>query len=381
MNTNPLTPDFIPHDWQPIISAQLANGFVTVEWADGLSFKAYSLWLAENAEGYGLEPLSRESMLEPRLLPNPEDLTACSVGAKGDLHIEWLDGRENTIHPGWLRYVAEGRLRPDASLPYFRPWDTNALTEPPTISYSNFNDVKLKQWLSSLITYGMARLIDTPSRSNFIEVFAPQIGCIRSSNFGYVFSVESKPIPDSTANTMLSLGQHTDLPSRETPPGFQFLHCIVNDSSGGESLLSDGLRLIEALRTEQPMAYQSLTTDQWVFMNRAQDADHRWIGPSIELPSLNRPLTIRAFYPVRSMPQMPAERIAPAYEALKVFYDYTRDPRFTIRLRLNPSDLIVFDNRRILHGRDEIIDDGERRLIGCYMDQDEVYSRYRVLDR
>ena len=85
-------------------------------------------------------------------------------------------------------------------------------------------------------------------------------------------------MPDSTANTMLPLGQHTDLPSRETPPGFQFLHCIINDSSGGESLLSDGLSLIEALRTEQPMAYQSLTTDEWVFMNRAQDADHRWIG-------------------------------------------------------------------------------------------------------
>ena len=81
------------------------------------------------------------------------------------------------------------------------------------------------------------------------------------------------------------------------------------------------------------------------------------------------------------MPHMPAECIAPAYAALKVFYDYTRDPRFTIRYRLNPGDLIVFDNRRILHGRDEIIDDGERRLVGCYMDQDEVYSRYRVLDR
>ena len=78
---------------------------------------------------------------------------------------------------------------------------------------------------------------------------------------------------------------------------------------------------------------------------------------------------------------MPNERIASAYAALKIFYEYTRDSRFTIRYRLNPGDLIVFDNRRILHGRDEIIPDGERRLRGCYMDQDEVYSRYRVLDR
>ena len=116
-------------------------------------------------------------------------------------------------------------------------------------------------------------------------------------------------------------------------------------------------------------------------MNRAVNDDHRWTGPSIELPSSNRPLTIRAFYPVRSSPHMPMDRIATAYEALKLFYDYTRDPRFTIRYRLNSGDLIVFDNRRILHGRDEIINDGERLLVGCYMDQDEVYSRYRVLHR
>jgi len=381
MSKNPLTPDFISHEWQPIISASLSEGFVKVEWADGLSFNAYCLWLAENADGYGLEPLSRESMLEPRLLPDPQALTACSVGPNGELHIKWQDGRENAIHPGWLRYVAEGRLKPDSSLPQFRSWDTKDLIEPPTVSYSDFDDPKFKQWLALLIRYGIARLTDTPARNDFMENFAPQVGCIRSSNFGYVFTVESKPEPNSTANTMLPLGQHTDLPSRETPPGFQFLHCIINNSSGGESLLTDGLSLIEALRTEQPKAYRSLTTDEWVFMNRAQDADHRWIGPSIELPSSNRPLTLRAFYPVRSMPHMTSERIAPAYSALKVFYDYTRDPRFTIRYRLNPGDLIVFDNRRILHGRDEIINDGERRLVGCYMDQDEVYSRYRVLDR
>ncbi len=382
MNTNILTPDFVSHKWQPISSARLEeDGFVTIEWPDGLSFNAYSLWLAENADGYGLEPLSRESMLEPRILPKPEDLTECSVGRNGELKIKWYDGRENTIHPGWLRYVAEGKLTSNASLPVFKPWGSTDLTEPPNICYSELNDAKFKELLSLLIAYGMVRLSETPVCKDFVESFASRIGCIRSSNFGYVFSVESKPLPDSSANTMLSLGQHTDLPSRETPPGFQFLHCIINDSSGGESLLSDGLSLVEALRTEQPRAYESLTTDEWVFMNRAVNDDHRWTGPSIELPSSNRPLTIRAFYPVRSSPHMPMDRIAAAYEALKIFYDYTRDPRFTIRYRLNSGDLIVFDNRRILHGRDEIINDGERLLVGCYMDLDEVYSRYRVLHR
>jgi len=66
----PLTPDFIPHAWRPLASAALGgDGFVSLAWPDGATFDAYSLWLAENADGYGLEPSSRESMLEPRDLP------------------------------------------------------------------------------------------------------------------------------------------------------------------------------------------------------------------------------------------------------------------------------------------------------------------------
>ena len=381
MKQPPLTPDFINHEWHPIASATLLDGFVRITWDDGLTFDAYALWLAENAEGYGLEPISRESMLEPRLLPEPRALCNCIVGPAGELEIEWENGRTYVLHPGWLRYAAEGKLTPNKSLPDLQPWNTDTLIEPPTINYTGFNDSVFKQWLTLLIKYGAARLTETPIEDHFIEEIATKVGCIRSSNFGYIFSVESKAEPDSTANTMLSLGQHTDLPSRETPPGFQFLHCLVNDSSGGESLLSDGYTLVKAIREEQPEAFESLTTDEWVFMNRAEDADHRWIGPCIELPSANRPLTLRAFYPVRSMPHMPKSRIKDAYAALKIFYEYTRDQRFTIRYRLNPGDLIVFDNRRILHGRDEILPDGERRLVGCYMDQDEVYSRFRVLNR
>jgi hypothetical protein len=51
----PLTPDFIRHAWVPLESAGVeGDGFVSVRWPDGTEFDAYSLWLAENADGYGL---------------------------------------------------------------------------------------------------------------------------------------------------------------------------------------------------------------------------------------------------------------------------------------------------------------------------------------
>ena len=145
--------------------------------------------------------------------------------------------------------------------------------------------------------------------------------------------------------------------------------------------MTDGLSLIRALETEKPVLYESLTNDKWIFMNRAADAEHRWVGPMIELPIAGRPMTIRAFYPVRSAPMMPRERIPVAYAAAQTFSHYAQDPRFQISFQFQPGDLVAFDNRRVLHGRDSFAGTGTRRLNGCYMDHDDVLSRLRVLNR
>ena len=64
---------------------------------------------------------------------------------------------------------------------------------------------------------------------------------------------------NSTANTACGLGPF-DLLTREIPPGFQFLHCLVNEADGGESTLTDGAALVEALEREHPEAFELLST-------------------------------------------------------------------------------------------------------------------------
>jgi gamma-butyrobetaine dioxygenase len=58
-----------------------------------------------------------------------------------------------------------------------------------------------------------------------------------------------------------------------------------------------------------------------------------------------------------------------------------RDPRFQLVYPFRPGDLVGFDNRRILHGRDAFESVGSRHLRGCYADHDDVYSKLRVLRR
>ncbi len=381
--TDPPTPDFIEHTWAPLASATLHDGFVSLTWNDGTEFEAYSLWLAENAEGYGLEPFVRESTLEPTHLPTADALRSAAVDADGALLLEWPDRPTVRVHPGWLRHVADGRHLPESPLPPVTIWTADDFTEPPTIDGSTIlhDDDALEQWLTTLVRFGVCRLTGTPTDPDHLARLLARVGPIRDTNFGPVWSVRADPTPESTANTGLDLGQHTDLPTRETPPGFQFLHCIENTVDGGWSRLSDGIAVTEAIRTEHPAAYDALTNLEWVFMNRSPVAEHRWIGPIIDGGSHRRPLTLRAFYPVRSAPHMPVADIPRAYAALRVFAEVARDPRFQIRSPFRPGDLVGFDNRRVLHGRDAFEGGGARHLRGCYADHDDLYSRLRVLRR
>lgn len=383
MATRPLTPDFISHGWHPLASAELRDGFVTVTWDDGMTFEAYSLWLAENAEGYGLEPTIRESTIEPCHLPSPNALCAVAVGAAGELVLDWAGHTDIRVHPGWLRHIAEERHLPASSLPDHTSWTAHELPHPPTLDGSNIlgDESVLETWLTTLVRYGLCRLENTPIDPDFVGRLVGSVGPIRDTNFGPVWSVRAIPDPDSTANTGLDLGQHTDLPTRETPPGYQFLHCIENSVNGGWSRMSDGLAVTEAIRVEHPDAYEALTTLDWVFMNRSPDADHRWIGPIIDHGAPHQPLTLRAFYPVRSAPHMAPADIPRAYESLRVFARLARDPRFQIRYPFRSGDLVGFDNRRMLHGRDAFESGGARHLRGCFADHDDIYSRLRVLRR
>lgn len=383
-----LTPDFYSYAWLPLECATLRDSFVTVQWSDGLSFTAYSLWLAENSFGMGLEPKTRESMIDPADLPDPSMLCAAAVGSDGGLELTWQvrdrAAYKTTVHPGWLRHVADQRHRPASYLPAPEMWTAATFTHPPSI---NGCDVLvdrnvLTMWLTLLCRYGLAVLRNTPATPTFLLALAATVGPVRSTNFGDVFDVRADIDPTSTANTGLNLGQHTDLPTRETPPGFQFLHCIANTVAGGRSRMTDGFAVVAELRERFPVDYEALTTLRWVFFNRSRTEDHRWSGPIIDHVDDGYPLTIRAFYPVRGFPDMAPEDVPRAYAAMRRFSSIAHDPRFQVSTPFVPGDLVGFDNRRILHGRDAFeAGGGERHLRGCYIDQDDVYSRLRVLSR
>lgn len=67
------------------------------------------------------------------------------------------------------------------------------------------------------------------------------------------------------------------------------------------------------------------------------------------------------------------------YEALDVFIRILHDEKVTFKL--NPGEIITFDNTRSIHGRTGFTDtdSNTRFLVGAYLDWDEIYSKLRVL--
>lgn len=58
----------------------------------------------------------------------------------------------------------------------------------------------------------------------------------------------------------------------ESPPGFQYLHCMRFDQKeGGDSLFADGFFIANKLKNEDPEAFNALSTYKTTFHKYGED--------------------------------------------------------------------------------------------------------------
>ncbi len=380
-----LHPDFYDYDWSPPVRVWIEGEFGVMEWTDGVQLRAHGWWLRENLVEEGtVDAVTREGTLDPADFDSALQLVDLKVAEDGAVFCRWgPDLKEGRLHPGWLRHVAEGRHGIRAQFPEPRIWEAADIVEIPCMTAREVlrSDSSLRDWLRTLLRFGVVRLTGLSPQRGALEELVERIGPVRESNFGAFWSVRFEPSPTSTAYGCGRLAPHTDLPTRETPAGFQWFHCLENHCEGGTSLMADGQALVRYLAENEEDVYEALTKLNWIFSNRSPQHDHRWSGPIIDPGNGCSPMTIRSFYPLRAFPDMEEKDIPRAYRAVRRFHQLTADPRFQIRYAMQEGEVIVMDNRRILHGREAFSADGKRHFRGCYVDHDEVHSCLRVLDR
>jgi gamma-butyrobetaine dioxygenase len=358
---------------------------VELTWGDGSTSTFHHLWLRDNCPC----PSCRHPSVPERLIDTqsiPEDVAPANVevSPEGDLVVVWSgDAHRSEFDTAWLAEHAydDG---PRWSGDDRQMWSDGSPMTPPEIEYEAIigSDGGLLDWLEQIRTFGVSFVRHAPTVPGTVAAIAERIAFRRNSNFGLLWDVVSKPDPDSLAYTAHGLPPHVDLVSRQAMPGVQFLHCLVFEATGGDTLLVDGFACAAELARSDPESFELLTTTPLLWRYRdGADTDLSYRGPMIRVGPSGAVEEVRCSNTLLAPLDVPPDRTLDTYRAVRAFVGIVRSGRFEIRVRLQPGDVMCFDNYRILHGRTEFDpNSGHRHLQGCYIDRDDFLSRIRTLE-
>jgi alpha-ketoglutarate-dependent taurine dioxygenase len=233
------------------------------------------------------------------------------------------------------------------------------------------------------------------------------------SLYGDIFHVQSKNEAENIAYTNVGLPPHQDLTYYESKPFLQLLHCVNSGSiMGGESVLIDSMAAAEELRRLAPDMFDVLCQTEATFLKERAGAD--MVSPKRHIvtdPSLGHVVEVNWSPPFEGPLQLSqhvvVENYVRAYQAMECMLNDQQSvllgkeafdsflpkqlelelkeyaKRYTWVYALQPGDILVFNNQRMLHGRREFtsIGSAQRHLIGCYTDAMDTTSRYRQMLR
>jgi len=377
------TADLYPYRIEQMITDVLpCDEGIRLSWDDGHLSVFHYAWLRDNCQCHGCRhSTTLELILDQSSVPETVAAQEARLTANGELHVVWLGDRHQSLYqPGWLRAHCYSKRAREA-----RRWRPRFWREgesiPPRFEYERvmISDSALLEWLRSLRDYGVTLLRGVPTETQSVRKVAERVSFVQQTNFGLIFDVYSKPEPTSNAYTSLELLLHTDLPHHQEVPGYQLLHCLVNEAEGGESLLADGFHLAELIKNQDPEAFALLTTLPVNHRYQDEQADHFYSGPLIALNSAGEIIQVRFAPNVVAPFDVPFPQMQAMRRAYHKFAALARHPKLQVRHKFEPGDLVITDNHRVLHGRTAFT--GVRRLQGCYWEHSELLSRIRVLER
>lgn len=351
-----------------------------LSWNDGKNAWFHYLWLRDNCPS-NLHPDTQERVFNQLTVSAGIHPQSFSI-ADDVLSIHWSEQDHHSQFAGqWLReHAYSGDLAVNHA-PANQSWNNTFLDHIASVDYIELmtDNRTLYQWMTQLDQDGLILVKNMPSTQTALSEIANRIDYQRQTNFGITFEVKAEPNPINLAYTALALPLHTDLSNQETPPGYQFLHCLANENEGGDSVFADGLRILEDLREEANEHFNLLARHAIPFRFHDSEHDIRSHHPVINLDHQGNIIELKYNAHLAGVFDLPEAIMHDYYLAYRNLMQRIQSPQYAIKLKLQEGVMAVFDNRRVLHGREAYNPNGRRHLRGCYVDRTEFKSRLRVL--
>jgi len=357
-----------------------------VEWNDGIKSQFNYMWLRDNCPT-AHDPDSRHRMFN--ILNVSENISAkkLNVNKEGKLEVEWSEGDHTSYYdPHWLRENCYTIKNNKKYISPYELWDSSLekKIETVTLSHKEIMETEegLTKWLELLHCKGIAIIKGAPTDDKSAFPVLNRISHTRETFFKTPFEVINIPKPNNSAYTAHALRNHMDLPWFENPPGYQFLHCLVNSAKGGDSSAVDAFAVADYLRKNEKEIFDTLINVPLKFKDTdyTQVAHRYFHAPAITLTKDGDYNDIRFSVATMGILDCNPKIMEKVYKAHHRFGKLLHDPKYQINFRLEPGDIFCFNNRRLLHGRTEFDpNSGNRHLQGYYMDRDEIIGRLNYL--
>jgi alpha-ketoglutarate-dependent taurine dioxygenase len=241
---------------------------------------------------------------------------------------------------------------------------------------------------------GLVFIDGVPESEASVSQIVTRIGPLMNTFYGPTWDVRSVPDAKNVAYTAKYLGFHMDLLYMREPPAFQFLHCIHNESVGGESMFADTFKAVDLLYTRDPSKVVDLMEHD---IRYEYDNDGHFYSDSkptvMKLSELNVPKrpTHNAQSPrfmsnvgrvhwsppfVGDLQQTQHHELVRLISASKAFADILERRDMVVQEKMDSGTCVIFDNLRVVHARNAFdLNSGRRWLRGAYLTRQDFVSR------
>ncbi|KAI7905558.1 uncharacterized protein BX663DRAFT_429639 [Cokeromyces recurvatus] len=380
--------------------ASVGDDSLQVKWSNQPDTSAYSyLWLRDNCPCQQcLHPSSLQKLHSSADIPlDIKPVQVKSIGEE-ELEIIWNQplrhGQKDVNHTSRFPVEFLQRYQSNKASEKFR---FNHI-QPQTWNASEYNldwvtfedymntDKGLHTIVQRLYNRGLAFIKDVPLKDEACTQVAERIGPIQETFYGRDFDVKNVAKSINIAYTSLYLGFHMDLMYLDSPPGVQLLHSLKNTVTGGASIFVDSFRAVELLKQKHPEDYEILRNTPITFHYNNNGHHMYYKRPTIVTNELHSGPAWETHVNYAPQFQGPMDDLSPSeakkfYSAFQRFADFIEDDSLRFQLTLQPGQLVLFANRRVLHGRTSFDPaSGDRHLKGTYLNLDSLKDKLRVLN-
>ena len=403
-------------DFPTVCIVSLKGDLVTLKFHDAI-YDFHAQWLYDAQCDGGPSRSATSAFCEQPPTAMIREISVSGQGSKSNLHITWEDGARSQFPVVWLRVFAPVVAKhlsaaPEDNEPTMDGWLPHTLTIPevsyaslfPGLSTHEAADATILQIFHDLLhksAAGIIKVCDLPTpnveaergkkdtivtqvlKQIFGSVFVHPIrGTDRTFNVASHHQEDSKRgLGLSNYDTNQVLLPHVDHAHYIHPIRVQGWYGLEGES---ENTFVSALAVLSTMRTEAPDLFETLFTAPMAVGRVAH-----YYKPAMYQATTGTVVTLQPGFPnevksVRWHPHLTGSLLTPfhsfneARRAHCTFQEIMRRDTYQLKVLLKPGDLYIWDNFRILHGRERVLK-VPRTGVGQTVPEQVVADRYRRL--